>query len=64
MKKILLNLLILAGMSVQSNAQQWLQVKGGAGLSMAQGYEGATSGVGILAASSISFHTEKRRMAR
>jgi hypothetical protein len=49
MKKILLSLLIITGFSVQSDAQQWLQVKGGAGLSMAQGYEGATSGVGILA---------------
>jgi hypothetical protein len=49
MKKILLSLLIITGFSVQSNAQQWFQVKGGAGLSMAQGYEGATSGVGILA---------------
>ena len=62
MKKILLNLLILAGMSVQSNAQQWLQVKGGAGLALAQGYEGTTPGVGILGGLGYKYQIYKRLM--
>ena len=63
MKKIFVALLVWALLPTQSNAQQWLEVKGGAGLGLVQGYTGTLPGVSILSGVGYKHQISKRMMA-
>ncbi|MDB4107729.1 PorT family protein [Bacteroidia bacterium] len=60
MKKIFLALFILGALPFQSNAQQWLTIKGGGGISMVPGYGGTLPGVSINSGIGYKHQISKR----